>query len=100
MAERHQAKYRRWVHPFRDHPDLAPPFDRALLSIGQQLNDLQARRGCTLQQLADGTHLSDRGLSHIGKAQSDPKLSTLVRIADFFGCDVVVSFRPARTAVR
>lgn len=97
MADR-PPRYKRWVHPFRDDPDLVAPFDRALGAIGRQIDDLQARHGCTVQQLANGTRLSKQGLLHIGKLQSDVKLSTMVRIFAFFGYEVVVSLRPIRAA--
>lgn len=85
--------YKRWVHPFRDSA-LRATFDQVLLQIAHQLDAMQTRRGCTLQQLADGTGLSGRGLLNISKTRSDIKVSTLVRIARFFDCDVVVTFRP------
>lgn len=85
------------MHPFRDEPALAPPFDRALGAIGQHISDLQARHGCTVQQVADGTRLSKQGVLHISKMQSDLKLSTIVRIFAFFGYEVVISLRSMRT---
>lgn len=78
----------------RDHPYLSPRFDRVLVSISDQIYALQGRKGATLQQLVEGSGLSDRGLLDIFKTLSDPKVSTLVRIADFFDCEIAVSFRP------
>lgn len=86
----------------RDSPALAQQFDRVLLSISDQLYDLQGLRESTLQELVDGSGLSDRGLLDIFKTTSDPKISTLVRLAAFFGRELKVSFRPPApgTAVR
>lgn len=91
---------RRRIH---DSPILGPAFDTVLLSISDQVYGFQGRKGSTLEQLAEGTGLSGRGLLDIFKTTSDPKISTLVRIAHFFGCELVVSFRrlaSAGTALR
>lgn len=89
--------YRTWVHPFRDHPDRASEFDRLLLALGQQLATHQARCGVTQQQLVDRAqpHMSRRGLRLLLKAQSDPKLSTLVRLAAALGCHITITFQRA-----
>jgi DNA-binding phage protein len=93
--------YRRWIHPFRDDSRLAALFDRALLAVTGELSRLQTRNGHTYHQLATGSQLSRRGIMKILNAQSDPKISTLVRLAAHFDCDVVVTLRPrAGTGVR
>lgn len=79
---------------FADDPALAAAFEGVLLSISNQVYGLQGRRhNTTLVELARGTQLSERGLLNICKTNSDPKVSTLVRIADFFDCELVITFR-------
>src|SRR3954470_10063706 len=78
----------------RDNPRLVPKFDKVLLSISDQIYHHQGRKDSTLQQLVEGSGLSDRGLLDILKTTSDPKISTLVWVADFFGCELVIQFRP------
>jgi hypothetical protein len=90
----------------RDNPYLSVAFDKVLLSISDQIYHLQGRKGATLQQLVAASGLSDRGLLDIFKTITDPKVSTLVRIAASFEYELVVSFRKkppvvgAGTAVR
>lgn len=99
MAEvgdrRPRGGYRRWVHPFRDQPALAVPFDRATLSLSDQIDRLQASRGCSVHQVAKGAHLSKQGVINLRKTQSDPKFSTLVRLAAFFGGRILIVVDPA-----
>jgi hypothetical protein len=80
----------------RDDPKLRVPFERALFAIAEQLGALQERDGLTLAELA-GDDLSAQGVLDIQKLRSDPKISTLVRLAARHGCELSISFRPQRT---
>lgn len=85
---------RRGGRRIRDNPVLARAFDTVLLAISDQVYGLQGRHNLTLQRLVDASGLSDRGLLDIFKTRSDPKISTLVRLAECFGCELQITFRP------
>jgi len=95
-SPRRRAQYRRWRHPFRDHPGLKGSFDTAVLEIGRQVSAHQTRRQFTQRQLVEAAnpHLSDRGLRAILKAESDPKVSTLVRLAAALDGPIMIVVRP------
>lgn len=77
----------------RDNPRLSAAFDKVLLAISDQVYHLQTRKVATLQQLVDGSGVSERCILDVLKTRSDLKISTLVRLAAFFDYEVVVSFR-------
>lgn len=79
----------------RDDVALKEPFEVVLLSISDQVYALQARHGMTLRQLA-GPDLSEQGVLDILKTTSDPKISTLVRLAARYDHEIVIAFRPRR----
>src|SRR4051794_3710222 len=79
----------------RDDPKLREPFESVLLSISDQVYALQADRDLTLRELA-GDDLSEQGVLDILKTTSDPKISTLVRLAARFDCEFVPVFRRRR----
>lgn len=86
---------RSWVHPFHDHPAPAAEFDRVLLAFGEWLAAEQRRGGYTQEQVVARArpHMSRRGLRLLLKARCDPKLSTLVRLADALDCRVTITLQ-------
>ena len=54
---------------------------RAIQRFGKQLQQLRTRRGLTQEQLAVTAGLSRTFLTRLELGQSDPSLSTLVRLA-------------------
>jgi len=54
---------------------------RAIQRFGKQLQQLRTRRGLTQEQLAVTAGLSHTFLTRLELGQSDPSLSTLVRLA-------------------
>lgn len=98
-GDRRPPRYKRWAHPFRDHPDRAAEFDHALVAIGAQIAAEQRACGYTQQQLVEAAqpHMTRRGLRLLLKAQGDPKLSTLVRLAAALGCDIAIHLRRRRS---
>jgi len=67
-------------------PDLPDP---QLLAIGMQIRRLREERGYSLEQLAERSGLSFRGLIYIEHGQRNASVLTLLRIAA--GLDVQAS---------
>ena len=55
---------------------------------GRKIRNLRENRGLTLIQAAELCNLSDRGLADIELGVSDPKLSTVLSIAQAYGMDL------------
>ncbi|WP_405731203.1 helix-turn-helix domain-containing protein [Streptomyces sp. NBC_01537] len=55
--------------------------DPRLLSIGMQIRRLREERGYSLEQLAERSGLSFRGLIYIEHGRRNPSVLTLLRIA-------------------
>jgi hypothetical protein len=94
MDRRRDRRRRAGGRRIRDHETLGPAFDKVLLSISDQFYALQERKGSTAQEVADGSGCARRNLFDIFKTTSDPKVSTMVRLAHFYECEVVIAIRP------
>jgi hypothetical protein len=94
VDRRRDRRPRKGGRRIRDHAQLGPAFDKVLVSISDQFYALQARKGSTAQDVADGADVSRRNLFDIFKTMGDPKISTLVRLADYHDCELVIAVRP------
>lgn len=95
MAEPGRQRYRKWQHPFRDHPQLAFRFDVVAGALAEQIEQGRTAAGLTVEQLADRAGLSTQGTINLRKVQSDPKVSTLVRLAAALGRPLRLVIHPA-----
>ncbi len=53
-----------------------------------RIKELRARYGLTQDELAEKVGCARQTIIAIESGEGDPKLSTLVRIADVFGCEI------------
>lgn len=74
---------------------MAVRFDAALGAIAEQIEQGRAATGLTVAQLADRASLSMQGTINIRTLQSDPKLSTLERLATALGRPLRIEIHPA-----
>ena len=51
------------------------------IRFGQHLRDLREERGWTLEQFADAAGMNELQIGHIERGASDPKLSTILKLA-------------------
>jgi hypothetical protein len=94
VDRRRDRRQRKGGRRIRDHEILGPAFDKVLVSISDQFYALQSRKGSTAQEVADASEVSRRCIFDIFKTTADPKLSTLVRLADYHDCEVSIAIRP------
>ncbi len=66
--------------------------DAISVNIGEQVRELRASRGMTLQVLALETGLSIHTLSMVERGKTSPSVSSLYRIADVLGVSITVFF--------
>lgn len=57
-------------------------------NFGKIIRDKRERKGLTIKQVAELSGLSDRGLEMIELGDSDPKLSSVLNIAQALGIDL------------
>lgn len=72
---------------------MTPISDRTLVRVTSLIREVMASKGVRYCDLPIATATLNRSLQTPGKI----KLSTLIRIADMLGCDVVINFRERPT---
>jgi len=87
---------RRWS----EDPDLREAVDRVLVQLSQDVNLLREHVDWSQDDLAAAAGVSDGTVLDVEKARTDPRISTLVRLAFVFGYEVDVRFRRRRPAFR
>lgn len=63
------------------------------MSIARQIKTLMAERGINQIELAEKLEVPQSNISRALSESRDPKISTLLRIADALNCDVVLKPR-------
>jgi len=51
------------------------------IRFGQHLRELREARGWTLEQFAEAAQMNELQIGHIERGASDPKLSTILKLA-------------------
>jgi transcriptional regulator with XRE-family HTH domain len=69
-----------------------------LVRLSQDVNELRESADWSQDALARAAGISDGKVLDIEKARRDPHVSTLVRLAFVFGCQLEVRFRRAPPA--
>ena len=83
---------RRW----RDDPDLTAAMERQLLPLGRDVYAIRDCREWTQDEYADAAGVASQTVLSLEKADADPRLSTLVRLAFAAGYELDVRFRKVR----
>jgi len=68
--------------------------------LAQDLKAMREKAGLSQKQLADRVHTKQPSIARLERARVLPRLDLLQRVARALGAEVVVSFRPVRTAAR
>ena len=55
------------------------------MGLGDRIRELRKRKGATLKDVSDATHLSVSFLSDVERNRTTPSLDSLTALADFFG---------------
>lgn len=80
---------RRW----QEDPDLRQVIERLQVQLSQDLNALRESAGWSQDALATAAGVSPNTVLDLEQTRSDPHISTLVRLAFVFGCQLEVRFR-------
>lgn len=59
-----------------------------MMRLGDRIRELRKRKGKTLKEISESTHLSVSYLSDIERGRTNPSLQTLDTLADHFGISV------------
>lgn len=63
-----------------------------MITLNRQIKSIRKMRHLTLKQVHEGTGLSISYLSDLERGVTRPSLETLERLAEFHGCDIVITF--------
>ncbi len=66
------------------------------IRFGQQIRILREARGWTMEQLAEVAEMNPLQVGHIERGASDPKLSTILKLARALAVRPEELFRPLR----
>jgi transcriptional regulator with XRE-family HTH domain len=69
---------------------------RFIKKLGQAVRELRADRDISQMALASEAGLDKTYIGLIERAEVNPTVGTLLKIADAFGVDLVVEFRPKK----
>lgn len=66
------------------------------IAFGNRLRQLREAKGWTLEELAEAAKMNELQVGHIERGASDPKLSTITKLAKAFGISSGELLRPLR----
>jgi transcriptional regulator with XRE-family HTH domain len=55
------------------------------IALGKRLRELRTAKGWTLEELAEAARMNELQVGHIERGASDPKLSTIMKLAKALG---------------
>jgi len=66
------------------------------IALGKRLRELRDAKGWTLETLAEAAAMNELQVGHIERGATDPKLSTIRKLARAYGMTVSELLRPLR----
>ncbi|HXA17306.1 MAG TPA: helix-turn-helix transcriptional regulator [Thermoanaerobaculia bacterium] len=66
------------------------------IAFGKRLRQLREAAGWTLEELAEAAKMNELQVGHIERGASDPKLSTITKLAKALGISASELLRPPR----
>lgn len=66
------------------------------IALGKRLRELRVAKGWTLEQLAEAAGMNELQAGHIERGATDPKLSTIRKLARAYGMTASELLRPLK----
>lgn len=66
------------------------------IALGKRLRELRAAKGWTLEELAEAARMNELQAGHIERGATDPKLSTIRKLARAYGMTASQLLRPLK----
>jgi len=66
------------------------------IALGKRLRELRTAKGWTLEELGEAARMNELQVGHIERGATDPKLSTIRKLARAYGMTVSELLKPLR----
>lgn len=66
------------------------------IALGKRLRELRTAKGWTLEELAEAARMNELQAGHIERGATDPKLSTIRKLARAYGMTASELLRPLK----